>query len=172
MQTWVNLFLIIFIESSFHFIAVSLDITISGWQLSLGFHHARIRDCNYPQGSLAQIGHSIICDVYNLHIQHAWDYMYYITHPLAILYDKRWLTHWGWMAHICVSKLNIIGSDNGLAPGRCQAIIRTNPGILLIGPSGTNFNECLMKIRPFSFKKMRLKVSSAKWRPFVSISMY
>ena len=128
--------------------------------------------CNYPQGSLAQIGHSIICDVYNLHIQHAWDYMYYITHPLAILYDKRWLTHWGWMAHICVSKLNIIGSDNGLAPGRCQAIIRTNPGILLIGPSGTNFNESLMEIRPFSFKKMRLKVSSAKWRPFVSISMY
>ena len=33
------------------------------------------------------------------------------------------LTHWGWVTHICVSKLSILGSDNGLSPGRCQAII-------------------------------------------------
>ena len=33
------------------------------------------------------------------------------------------LTHWGWVTHICVSNLTIIGSDNGLSPGRCQAII-------------------------------------------------
>ena len=33
------------------------------------------------------------------------------------------LTHWGRVTHICVSKLTIIGSDNGLSPGRCQAII-------------------------------------------------
>ena len=43
------------------------------------------------------------------------------------------LTHWGRLMHICVSKLNIIGSDNGLSPGRRQAIIWTNAGILLIG---------------------------------------
>ena len=36
--------------------------------------------------------------------------------------------------HICISKLTIIGSDNGLAPDRHQAIIWTNDGILLIGP--------------------------------------
>ena len=30
------------------------------------------------------------------------------------------------MTHICVSKLTIIGSDNGLSPGRRQAIIWTN----------------------------------------------
>ena len=35
---------------------------------------------------------------------------------------------------ICFSKLNIIGSDNGLSPRRCQAIIWTSAGILLIGP--------------------------------------
>ena len=29
-----------------------------------------------------------------------------------------------------------IGSDNGLSPGRCRAIIRTNAGILLTGPLG------------------------------------
>ena len=28
------------------------------------------------------------------------------------------LTHWGRVTHICVSKLTIIGSDNGLSPGR------------------------------------------------------
>ena len=43
------------------------------------------------------------------------------------------------MTDICVSTLTVIGSDNGLSPGRCQAIILTNDGILLIGPLGTNF---------------------------------
>ena len=65
-----------------------------------------------------------------------------------------------------VSNLTIIGSDNGLSPGRRQSIIWTNAGILLIGPLGTNFNEISIEIVTFSFKKMRLKVSSAKWRPF------
>ena len=43
-------------------------------------------------------------------------------------------THWGRMTHVCVSKLAMIVSDNGLAPGRRQAIIWTNSGILLIDP--------------------------------------
>ena len=76
------------------------------------------------------------------------------------------LTHWGRVTHICISKLTIIGSDNGLLPGWRQAIIRTNAGILLIGPLGTNFSEILIQILTFSFTKMRLKVLSAKWRPF------
>ena len=47
-------------------------------------------------------------------------------------YPRRWhrliylvltLTHWGRVTHICVSKLSILGSDNGLSPGRRQAII-------------------------------------------------
>ena len=76
------------------------------------------------------------------------------------------LTHWGWVTHKCVSKLTIIGSDNGLSPDRRQAIIWTNAGLLLIGPLVTNFSEILIEILAFSFKKMRLKVSSVKWRPF------
>ena len=76
------------------------------------------------------------------------------------------LTHWGRVTHICVSKLTITGSDNALSPDRRQAIIWTNAGILLIGPLGTNFSEIFIEILTFSFKKMRLKVSSAKWRPF------
>ena len=46
----------------------------------------------------------------------------------------------------CVSKINIIGSDDGLSPGWRQAIIWTNAGILLIAPMGTNFNEILIEI--------------------------
>ena len=76
------------------------------------------------------------------------------------------LTHWGRVTHICVGNLTIIGSDNGLSPGRRQAIIWTSAGILLIGPLGTNFSEILIGIQTFSFKKMHLKISSAKWRPF------
>ena len=64
------------------------------------------------------------------------------------------LTHWGRVMHICVSKLTIIGSDNGLSPGRRQAIIWTNAGILLIGPLGTNFNDISIKIHIFSFNKI------------------
>ena len=41
-------------------------------------------------------------------------------------------------------KLNIIGSDNGLSPERRQAIMWTNAGIL-IGPSGANFGEILIR---------------------------
>ena len=51
----------------------------------------------------------------------------------------------------------ITGSDNGLSPGWCQAIIWTNAGILLIGPLGTNFSEIIIKIHAISLKKMNLK---------------
>ena len=37
---------------------------------------------------------------------------------------------------VCVGEIIIIGSDNGFSPGRRQAIIWTNAGILLIGPLG------------------------------------
>ena len=51
-------------------------------------------------------------------------------------------------------------------PQRRQAIIWTNAGILLIGPLWTNFSEIWIKIQTLSFKKMHLKMSSAKWRLF------
>ena len=70
------------------------------------------------------------------------------------------------MTHICVSKLAVIGSDNGLSPDRRQAIIWANAGLWLIGPLGTNFSEILIEILTFSFKKMHLKVLSAKRWPF------
>ena len=62
-------------------------------------------------------------------------------------------------SHLWISKLIIIDSHNGLSPGWRQAIIWTNAGMFLI------------EIPTFAFEKMRLKVSFAKWRPFVSASM-
>ena len=76
------------------------------------------------------------------------------------------ITHWGRVTQICVGKRTMIGSDNGLSPGRRQAIIWTSAGILLIGPLVTNSSEFLIVIYTFSFSKMHLIMSSAKWRPF------
>ena len=84
---------------------------------------------------------------------------------LALTYF-RMLIHWGRMTQICVNKLTVIDSDNGVSPGRRQFMFWTSAGILLIGPLGTNFSEILSKILTFSFKEMRLKMSSATWRPF------
>ena len=70
------------------------------------------------------------------------------------------------MMHICVSKLTMIGSDNGLSPHHHQAITWTNSEILLIRPLGTTFSEILIKIYTSSFKKMHLKMLSAKWQSF------
>ena len=83
---------------------------------------------------------------------------------LPILQVANELTHWGRVT--LVANLTIIGSENGLSPGRHQAIIWTNAGILLIGPWGTNFSDILIGIHAFSFKKIYFKMASAKWRPF------
>ena len=87
-------------------------------------------------------------------------YVIYLSHCIETI------NHWGRVTHMCVSKLTSIGSDNGLSPGRRQAIIWINAGILLIRPLRTNFSEILIKIDTFSFKKIHLKMSSAKWQTF------
>ena len=74
------------------------------------------------------------------------------------------LTHWGWVTHICVGNLTIIGSDNSLSPDRRQPIIRTIAEILLIRPLGTNFSEMSIEIQTLSIKEMHLKMSSGQCR--------
>ena len=69
-------------------------------------------------------------------------------------------------AYICIGNLIIIASDDGLLPNRRKAITWSNAGILLFRPLGTNFSQISIKIHTFSFKKMHLKTSSAKRRPF------
>ena len=67
---------------------------------------------------------------------------------------------------IYVTTLTIIGSDNGLSPGRHQAIIWTKSGILLTGPLVTYFSEISIEIYAVSITKIHLKISHWKWRPF------
>ena len=54
--------------------------------------------------------------------------------------------------------LTIIGSDNGLSPGRRQSIIWNNVGILLIETLKMKFSGILIKIQIFSFEKIHLNI--------------
>ena len=110
---------------------------------------------------------SLIVENFNIDIRNTLQYFCYNTMIKLMLYGNiLQLTRWSRVTHICINNLTIIDSDNGFSPGRRQAIIWTNAGILLIGPLGTNFIEILIGFQTFSFKKMHLKMSSAKWRPF------
>ena len=92
------------------------------------------------------------------------------------LFDAEWsslrcqyLTHWSRVTHICVSNLTIIGSDNDLSPGRCQAIIWTYAGILSIEPLGTNLGN--MRSMYFHSGKCIWKYRLRNVSHFVSASM-
>ena len=71
---------------------------------------------------------------------------YYVNLPkgeLLVNLRVSTLIDWGPVTRICISNLTIIGSDNSLSPGRRHAIIWTDAGILLIGPSKADFNEII-----------------------------
>ena len=84
--------------------------------------------------------------------------LWFISSPrfYNVLVSNLWISN-KIVTYICIGKLTIIGPDNGLSPGRRQAIIWTNARIVLIWTLGTNFSEILSEIFTFSFKKMHLK---------------
>ena len=61
-----------------------------------------------------------------------------------------------------------IGSGNGLVPAWHQAITWTNAALLSIELLGTKFSEIWIRILSFLFKKMHLKMSSAKMAAILS----
>ena len=76
------------------------------------------------------------------------------------------LTHCGPSTLIRVSKLTIGGSDNGLSPGRRQAIIWIKARILLIVSLGTNFTEWNLNKNPYIIlHEMYLKLEMAAILP-------
>ena len=85
-----------------------------------------------------------------------------LFHIITFLFENMYLK---WSAKYPVNYISL-GSCNGLSPVRRQSIIWTNADLLLICPLGTNFNEIWIQVLIFPFKKMRLKISSAKWHPF------
>ena len=90
----------------------------------------------------------------------------YIFRAASMVKAKWQLTHVPLVPNICVNDLDGIGSSNGLSPVRRQVITWTNAGILLIGPLRRNCYKIFNEIKMYSFKKMHLKSSSGKWRPF------
>ena len=76
------------------------------------------------------------------------------------------------MTHICVGKLATIASDNGLSPGRHQAIIWTNAGILLIWSLGTNFSEFKISIEENAFENIVCEMAAIVSRPQCVNSIY
>ena len=58
----------------------------------------------------------------------------------------------------------IIGSDNGMSPGRCEYL---NQCWNIVNWTPRNkFQWNRIKVHSFSLKKMHLNMSSEKWRPF------
>ena len=108
------------------------------------------------------------CSYDNLR-HHWWQSWYHDDSQVSVPNSRAvnvWLTHWGRATHMCVSKLAFICPDSGLSPGRRQAIIWTNVGILLLRTLGTNWSDILSQgcmsdineIHTFSIK-MHLKRS-------------
>ena len=69
------------------------------------------------------------------------------------------------MTHICVGNLTIIGSDNGLSPGRRQAIIWTNAGLLSIGTFWKFNQNSYIFIHENAFESVVWKMSTILSRP-------
>ena len=49
-----------------------------------------------------------------------------------------------------------------LPPSWHQAVTWTDAGVLLTTPGGTNISEIWIKLQPFSYKDMNLKMQSEK----------
>ena len=86
------------------------------WWLIINWTLRNILQCNFHQNMNSFFRQNIIKNV--------------ACKISVLLFSLNVLTHWGRVTHICVSKITIIGSDNGLSPGRRQAIIWTNENVL------------------------------------------
>ena len=105
---------------------------------------------------------------------HNWDekkdhiFVHVLPRDIAIVY-KRMLWFIKAELHIHASvNLASIGSDNGLAPDRCQAIIWTNAGSLWIGPLRTTFKS---RYNNFLIKRLIWKCRLQNEGHFVSASV-
>ena len=138
------------------------------WTNSLGADRSKHHDTHVTLSNYPVLITSLCAkkQAFHSHDHCIWTNIYFFLNKFECFSVFTCLTHCGQVMHICVSKLTNIGSDNGLSPGRRQAIISINGGILLDRPLVTNFCEILIEIRIFSFKKMHSKMLSGKWRPF------
>ena len=84
----------------------------------------------------------------------------------------RWLTHRDGVKHKCASKFAIIGLIKDLSPLRCQAIIRTNIGLLSTGTLGICINESFDANMTISFWGNAFEITVCKIATLFSRSQY
>ena len=100
---------------------------------------------------------------------HAYSIYNFTYHIEFCTFDLLILTHWSRVPHICVSKLIIIGSDNGLSPGRHQAIIWSNADYYYLTLRYTlqwNFNQnWYIFIQENAFENIVWKMSAILSQP-------
>ena len=124
---------------------------VGGWGWGWwGCFHYKVETVMRP--SYLYNGNHLTCKIATLYCN-----LQLMTTVYSLWFQTGILTHRGQVTHICTSKITSIGLDNGLSPGRSEAIIWTSAEILLIGTLGTNFSEISIEIYTFSFKKMHLK---------------
>ena len=105
---------------------------------------------NFPN-KIWEFSATVLWKIYNVpsHISNCWNFEFtlskgYIQHAhFVFLHAKPWIP----------------GGENSI-------FTVVTDEIYLTGPLGTNFSEILIEIDTFSFKKMHLKMSSGRWRPF------
>ena len=106
-----------------------------------------------------------ICKILSLHF-HSSKQLLIGKH---LLLDMEWkaanLTHCGRVTHICVGELDQHWFRQWLVACQAPSHYLNQSCWFSIGRLGTNFSEIQIEIN-FSFMKMHLKVSSAKWRPY------
>ena len=74
--------------------------------------------------------------------------------------NSTFLTHWGWLMHICVNKLAYERFRWWLdACLMLRLYIWTSASLFLTGPLGINFSDIWGKMQWFSFQKMTLEIS-------------
>ena len=76
------------------------------------------------------------------------------------------LTHFPLVPHICVRELGQYWFRWWLVAYSASSHYWNQCWVIVNWTLSTNFNEIWIEIQHFSFMKMHLKISSAKWRPF------
>ena len=86
--------------------------------------------------------------------------VWYENHSFSMPCCNFWIANWGeWSCRLQWGFMVIV--LNVLSLGVMYAV---NAWLLSIGPLGTILSEILIKIQNFSFTKMHVKITSAKWR--------
>ena len=84
--------------------------------------------------------------------------------PLSVT-TWRWIHLPEWRIYASINFVSS-GSENGLSPICRHAITWTNAHVLSMRPLETILSEIRIKMQNFSFMKMYLYMSAAKWLPF------